>query len=383
MKKISILPLVLKMRLPRAFALAMTLLVHFLFCGFILILLCAHIYASPFHSISIDGDLSDFVADELKLQDDNDSSFSGSELRNLYLTWDASNIYIGVEGPVSNNGFILYIDRNQAEDYGNYNLTKIPTWNRKVTFSSGVFKCDFFYASWDMSNGNLYRVEGDTTVADVSWQAEMKASKTSLKPGWEIKIPFSLLYGTETGLIPRYAKIGIFASIVTGNSGNDLFGSYGGLGGDCIPNNSLQNVLPAFITNVYTAEPDPDGDAKPDNYYSAAKFEIRSLIMEPKAITPDGNGIKDLLNISFSVNKPCAVKAEIFDIRGERIKTVLDKSVVFSGAADYPMTAVFDGSGFDGCIYGTSIPAGMYILSVKASTSYEEVVKKAAFAVVK
>ncbi len=57
------------------------------------------VWATTYHSITIDGKLGDFAADEkLPADSASDSIFgTNNELKDAYVTWDLNHLYLGFE----------------------------------------------------------------------------------------------------------------------------------------------------------------------------------------------------------------------------------------------------------------------------------------------
>ncbi len=85
------------------------LITVFVFCTSLL-------FGVTYNTPTIDGSINiaagDWDSDELIVDDPNDDSAWGasSEMNNLWLTWDADNLYVGIEYTASGNAMIVYLD---------------------------------------------------------------------------------------------------------------------------------------------------------------------------------------------------------------------------------------------------------------------------------
>ncbi|UCF06019.1 MAG: T9SS type A sorting domain-containing protein [bacterium] len=121
-----------------------------------------------------------------------------NDLVNLYVSWDLSNLYVGVEGYSSvNNVFLIYIDSStratgvEQNDYYPGFSTQGEGWDP-----------DFVHAVCDMEAGigaDVRQIQGDGSTVHIS--GSQNASREGWHNsngigGWEITIPWSVI-GTE------------------------------------------------------------------------------------------------------------------------------------------------------------------------------------------
>lgn len=358
-----------------------------LFVSSLILLFSSLTFAAPYHTITIDGDMSDWSSDEIVAADQNDSTFDPgtgkNEIQNLYVTWDRNNLYCGIEGQSNNNGMLLYFDVNPGDGKGQGNLFSINTWNRHLIFQGSVslpggttvpFLPDFFYGSWDGSGGNFYSLPSSITVQDVSAQVSLSTSRTSKKPGLELRIPFSALYGLGDGNIPAGARIAMVAALAPG-------GDF--LGGDSAPNNvnnvALTNFTSSTLNNFVLVQIDKDRDSIPDNTFSGiTRLEMTRPVMNPNPFAPTTTGSAKSTNISFFINLPSNVSVRIFDMAGRQLRNLVNETVSFQQSpqrVDY----TWDGKDENGEI----VPVGIYVVNVRASSSFGGARENAAVAVVK
>lgn len=325
-----------------------------------LLLSTACLYAAPHHTISVDGDLSDWLSDEKRISDESDSNWNPgtdrNEIKNLYVTWDESNLYIGIEGKVENNGLLLFLD--SEPDKGYTDLTQINTWNRKVRFEN--FKPDYFYGAWDGSDGNFYRLKSSMTVEDISGRCVLKNSKTSRRFGWELKIPFDILYSRGNN-VPPGTKISLCASLATGDVGRDSYGAFGYLGGDTAPNNNfVTGFSTATLKTFESVTIDENSDGLPDNAYGTSSLQISQINILPVKFAP---AIHNNSTISFQVNKPATSEVTIFNLDGDLIKRLSEGQ----SSREFFKTFTWDGKDSG----GNKVKSGVYIINIKVDSSSE------------
>jgi len=216
--------------------------------------------------ITIDGfiDQDEWSQCTLAVADSNDSQWTAAnEIQALSLAWDSLYLYVAVDGIVTGNSWILYIDADPDGPNGQTNLTAIDAWERGATFTKAGFRADFQYGCYQHQgqyDGNwFYRIESATHVADVSGSVLMSFDSMHLNGiygGSELAIPWDVLYSLGAGAVPANARISIVASICWDPE------PAGVLGGDVAPSN-ISASLPT-VDNAYTATIDGDGDGKPD-----------------------------------------------------------------------------------------------------------------------
>ncbi|MDI6757186.1 MAG: hypothetical protein QME32_04100, partial [Endomicrobiia bacterium] len=275
-------------------------------------------YAAPRHTITVDGDLSEWASDETKVADSADSVWDPgadkNEIKNLRVTWDAESLYVGVEGMATDKGILLYLDSGRAAGFSD--LREIKTWNRRARFEN--FAPDFFYGAWSGSDGNFYRLSSSWSAEDVSSKCSLKNSKTSPAPGWEMKIPFDLIYARGKAVDPG-ARIKIFASLATGDIGSGAFGDYGYLGGDCAPNNDITGLGDALISNWATVVLDSDGDGLPDDAFRRAALSFKEASLSDVKFSP---ALHSTMVLRAETTKESSVSAEIYALDGKKIRTL-------------------------------------------------------------
>jgi len=322
--------------------------------------------AAPYHTITVDGDLSDWQNDEIVASDGVDSVWNPAEgtneIKNIYATWNETDLFIAIEGIATDKGILLYLDSSQSRGFGD--LRELRTWNRRVSFA-GDFAPDFFFAAWgSSSDGNFYKLSSSSTADDFTSKCGVKApALNSKKYGWEIKIPWDLIY-SRGNFVPYDIKIKCFVSLATGDVGSSDFGSYGYLGGDCVPDDKITGLGDVVISTWVVIAPDKNSDGVPDNNFKDVALAFKSVTVVPVRFVPSMGG-GSTASITVETTKEASVSAGIYDIAGRKIKT-LSESAASNG---FLKNFLWDGR-YDS---GNSAPAGVYIISIRASNGAESV----------
>ncbi len=238
------------------------------FVGIILVAFYFYpLYSITPHTITIDGDLSEWQEDEIVYDDSQNDSVWGSlnEIHRLYATWDANNLYLGVSGVQKDgNNLIVYVDTSPIDGVSDASILKDPSdsnsmwwWRRGNKFGEG-FKADFQWQMYEMrlniqDGHGLFRLYPDGRTANLNSYVEQKSSGggAGVLSSAEIKIPWQVLYGDS--VFPEGEELRIIACVTggmdtrgTSDSSDDLFGS----ARDTIPDQS--NGFPSVWYDTYT-----------------------------------------------------------------------------------------------------------------------------------
>jgi hypothetical protein len=216
--------------------------------------------------ITIDGyiDPNEWNVCTLAVPDSNDSQWtSANEIQALSMTWDSLYLYLAVDGIVTGNSWILYIDVDPGGPDGQTNLTAIDAWERGAVFTKPGFRADFQYGCYQhqgpYDSDSFFRIVSATHAQNESDSILMAFDSMHLNGihgGSELAIPWRELYGLGDGNVPANASISIVASLCWDPEPDGV------LGGDVAPNN-ISATLPT-VDNAYTTTIDGNGDGKPD-----------------------------------------------------------------------------------------------------------------------
>ncbi len=145
-----------------------------------------------------------------------------NNISQLYVSFNNSYLFLGVNALVENNGIIIFLSNNTGSNLGTFNMTKSSAWNRNITFTSPI---NYFTAVWfsgtneantDPSGPNAYLVSSPLSDSNTSTEAVPISNNFDYGPsGIEFSIPWS-------GLFP-YGHIGnlvmSISTFIIGSSG--------------------------------------------------------------------------------------------------------------------------------------------------------------------
>jgi hypothetical protein len=315
-----------------------------------------------------------------------------NDLNQIRVTWDASFLYVAVNGIIWDNNVILLFDYQPG---GMTSMTELNSWRRNFVFQD--IRPDAFLATWDNNTQpQVWTVLPGAENAVAQQPAEAIATVATFADGtqgraMEAAIPWSILFGdasTATFLpslgdtvwpIPSGLDEVRMVAVVT--AGPDGTG-----GPDSAPDNlqghqndSAQQVT---IDNWLRVRLDLDGDDIVDfdtdvrdaglervsfrvrPPVRGVRQEITDVSFNAKVISPEQGG-ELLFAVKLSPDVPpeedyrtVSMTAEIFNVAGDRVRTLYTENV--RSAAD-PVNDVmdrWDGRDDRGRIVG----AGVYLL---------------------
>ncbi len=220
----------------------------------------------PPTEISVDGYLTsgEWPACALAVPDSNDSEWTAAnEIDGLYVTWDSTYLYLALDGEVSANSWLIYLDTDPGGPDGQTNLTAIDHWERGTVFTAPGFKADWQYGCYQhqgqYDSDSFFKITSATT--SVEYSDSILSAFDSMHNygdagGSELAIPWSVLFGLGEGRVPSNCQVSIVASLCWDPEPDGV------LGGDSAPSN-ISAVLPT-IDRVHTFAVDQNGDGWPD-----------------------------------------------------------------------------------------------------------------------
>ncbi|MCA9973143.1 MAG: DUF11 domain-containing protein [Anaerolineales bacterium] len=168
-------------------------------------------FAAPPTTPTVDGSIAndnvDWDSDELLVDDAKTDSAWGSnnDLDNLYVTWDANNLYVGVSGTleVNNNAAIVYIDTGVSGGETDFSSASGfgGAYPRNFNFSGRDI--DLMLARWGHNAAQVYTVTDNVTI-DVSGLVTVANTSNGTSLMTEYAVPWSLLgnpYGSQICLV--------------------------------------------------------------------------------------------------------------------------------------------------------------------------------------
>lgn len=154
----------------------------------------------------------------------NDSAWgANNELSNVYVNWDANNLYLAIDYTLDNNGLLVYLDFGTAAGITNFVNASGYTgaWPRNINFpaSNGI---DAFYGSWNGGAGNFYVANGSTNSTDVTGSCQVATgNQGGFVRHTEIRCPWTV-FGFANPVYPGggVPEINILAAIMGGDNFN-------------------------------------------------------------------------------------------------------------------------------------------------------------------
>ncbi len=251
-----------------------------------------------------------------------------NELYGLHVDWDIDFLYLGVNGQVQSNSWLLYLDTDPDGPGGETDLTAIDTWERGTTFTATGFRADFQYGCYQHQGGgdddSVFSSDGPTTttaLTDSIISAFDSSHDHGTSGGSEIAIPWDALYGLGPGTVPPYAELSLVGSICWDPEPD------GELGGDSAPSNASA-ALPEIDT-VHTITIDEDGDGVPDEILTGVPEDEPFSFARSHLLPNRPNPFNPTTTVSFVVadGPSTRVLLEVYDPAGRRVATLADRKM--------------------------------------------------------
>lgn len=296
------------------------------------------ITVAPITKIQIDGlvdttSVSDWAEPKKKIEDFWDSAWNGSapgdtnEINAVLVDWDETYLYLAVQGFVSGNSWILYLDADFGGLNGESDLTAIDAWERGATFTAQGFLPDFQLGAYQhqgpFDSQSFFRIDGATTTTDLTGQVVLAFDPSHLNGysgGSEIAVPWDVLYGLGPGVVPAGAEIAVVASVCYDPEPG------GQLGGDSAPSN-LVAALPT-VDNACHVVVDGNGDGLPDVGAATGLPTDREgtglAFLRGAFPNPAAGAIRLAVSIpgAGAGSADAMVRAEVFDVTGRRVRVL-------------------------------------------------------------
>ncbi len=275
-------------------------------------------------SVVIDGrvDAGEWAGAQV-LDDANDSAWTATnEIDRLLVKWDAEYLYLAIDGQVSGNSWLLYLDINPGSGSGQANLTAINAWERGAQFTAPGFGPDFQYGCYQhqsqFDGDGFWQLLSPTTTQDRA--GEIASAFDSFhnfgaQSGSEIAIPWNTLYGLGAGVVPAGAQVALVASVCWDPE------PAGSLGGDSAPSN-LAASLP-LVDNAWAVTIDGNGDGVPDGTWVAdvprpAASGVRLLPNQPNPFNPS-----TFVVFAVEGGQGADVDLAVYDMGGRHVRTLV------------------------------------------------------------
>lgn len=213
-------------------------------------------------SITVDGTNSEADWSVLTMTDSSsDSAWSGHELDEIDVAWDADNLYLKIyrsslneSGNEFEDGFVLYIDSGAST--GENSFYDFDVWARDVYFPNHTI--EYIVAAYKSGSANCWQIADDASTASTGSTTAKNADIDGWwnDVTWEASIPWTEIYG---GSVPVDAEISIAAAVVGGS--DNAFSA------DLIPGASNNGTGDTWISTLTTFTVDGDSDGVPDRLW--------------------------------------------------------------------------------------------------------------------
>jgi hypothetical protein len=246
-----------------------------------------------------------------------------NELYGMYVTWDADFLYLGLNGQVQSNSWIIYLDTDPGGPEGETDLTAIDTWERGTTFTAAGFAADFQYGCYQhqgaYDSDSFFSIDSPATTTALSDSIVSAFDSQHLNGtsgGSELAIPWHVLYGLGPGVVPANAEISFVASICWDPEPD------GELGGDSVPSNNSA-TLPV-LDSVCTLTVDGNGDGLPDEGGTGTEGSD-AVTDESRLLQNHPNPFNPTTRVSFVIagQSERDVTVEVFDPSGRKAATLI------------------------------------------------------------
>ncbi len=270
------------------------------------------VFSFTYHTISLDGNLSGFDDDELVYQDAAyDSYWQGNELYGVYVTWDRSNLYLGVSYKVQNNAVLLVLD--PGRNRGVNDINNLDWYPRNFQFYG--MNADILCALWnaDLSTGGVREILAKDRTQPLRGVEIINNGASGDSSALMVKIPFSVIYG-DNG-IPVGVKLKLVALIA---------GSDHSTGGDAIPDNEnigTSSAIRRYIQITLDSNMDsvPDDSIEVSRVTEVVTYPKRMLKLSQFDILPRKLEAGFPLTVNFRVTDYSFAKLYIMSENGKKI----------------------------------------------------------------
>ena len=226
--------------------------------------------ARPFQSPTLDGtitgDGADWDADDLAVDDPlGDTAWGPNDIDDLWVTYDAENLYIGIRYQVDNNAMLLLIDAGTG--IGASDIVNLDWYPRNFNFPDTLL-AELIIANWNGGDLGIRRIASNTTTEDITSQCGSgQSSKGQSFYESEIRIPWNSIYRLGAGLVQSGACVKAVAMIAGGDGWN---------GPDSAPDNPGMDGsgAPTTIANMFGITVDSNRDGLPDGFTGAIEGTV-------------------------------------------------------------------------------------------------------------
>ncbi len=326
------------------------------------------VVASTYHTISVDGNLEDWSAEELVIPDSpTDCGVTGNEIYGVYITWDNNNLYIAGSYKLQQKALLIVMDRGIGK--GVHDINNLDWYPRNFQFFG--MNADILVALWnaDLGTGGVREITGEIVNNRVrtlpfSGVTVQNHALPGDSGGIEVALPFSSLF---PGGFPASAKIKVVALI----AGSDHEG-----GVESAPDNpTIRPYQASPVRKFVELTLDSDGNGVPDS--GAVPVNVARLVEVPEQalkisrfdLSERSIRMGDNLDVTVEISDYASIDVSIYDEYGR----LMAKKVWQNGFPGQSYTYTWNLRDMS----GKEVPQGIYIVVVKAGEYVRE--KKAIF----
>lgn len=275
-----------------------------------------------------------------------------NELYNIYATWDADSLYLGIDYILDDNfnTLMIYIDNGLAEGRTNFNSESgyVGDYAKNFRFPDTA-DIEYFVACYYDDDPVFFKVDSNYSI---EMSDEFNGIRGSAGKDLEAAIAWDDLYGLGSGLVPN----GIELKFVTLVAGGEDYGA-----GDSAPDNpdTDGDEGPDSLKNLITLKIDEDGDGIPDPTLlisSVKEYAIAGGIPQEYGLTQNyPNPFNPSTIIEYSIPAAGSVDLKVYDILGREVAVLVNG---IKNAGTYRVT--FDAGKLSSGIYFYRVTSGDY-----------------------
>ena len=141
---------------------------------------------------------NDFPAQDLVYLNTNASAWGPeNNISSLYVSYNSTYAFFGLNAQYVNNGFIFFIGNNTDSGKGTYNMTDLNAWNRNIIFTHPV---NAFFANYAGGSSQSYAITSSLSASNTTPYASEDTNINYYgKDSVEFALPLNEIFGNETG----------------------------------------------------------------------------------------------------------------------------------------------------------------------------------------
>jgi hypothetical protein len=245
------------------------------------LLVAGSVWATTHHTITVNGTLADFDTNEKTAGDPENDSLYGvdNELTTLYVTWDASKLYLGFDYKIVGGAILYLVDTGKSG--GVTNLCAAGGYTG--AFPANVQGANFnlmvaFYAnqSTPTTKPSVYvytmasnKTTDITAVTGVEVALTETVNVDKRTGSVELGVPWDTLYGLGAGKVQTGAKLKIYG-VLRGKNDGDGLGDISPNGANPAKNSACGGSDSNYLTAAFEQDIDSNGDGTPEAGWSPA-----------------------------------------------------------------------------------------------------------------